>query len=72
MKVPAGKAHAEDMAERMGVFMSRLPEGMGFVGVLFTVGDPTFEAILFANYTPEDFVPVLRAWLDRYDAGKAS
>jgi hypothetical protein len=63
---------AKHMAGLMSDFVGGLPMGMGFVGVMFTLNDPTFDAALMSNAMPQEFAPVLRAWLVRYDAGEAS
>jgi hypothetical protein len=72
MAVEPTKANAEAMARRMAAVVADLPEGMGLVAVLFTIGDKTFDAALLGNTKPQQFAPVLRRWLERYDRGEAA
>jgi hypothetical protein len=61
---------ADRLAEMVDGLTEKLPAGLGFVVFLVAdVGDH-FEAILAASIPPEDFAPVLRRWLARYDAGE--
>jgi hypothetical protein len=64
----------KDAAKVAGVVRSiyeELPDGVELVVFVLTDIGPAFEAVVAASISPDAFAPVIRRWLERYDAGEA-
>jgi hypothetical protein len=64
-------ARPDALAGLMGSLHEQLPDGVECVVFLIADTGPAFEAVCAASTSPEVFAPVLRRWLERYDAGDA-
>ena len=68
----ASEAMGVASAEALARFCDTLPEGVEFV--LFVIADDgeKYQSVLTSTLSTDEFVPVLRGWLKRYDAGEAT
>lgn len=66
------KDAAEAMARRVAEMAKELPTGIGLL--IFMIADmgSHYETRVVASMRPDDFAPVVRRWLERYDAGEAT
>jgi len=65
---PSPKALANKIAKLVG----SLPEGISMVVFLSAEQGDDIETIVLATLPPDRFAPVVRRWLERYDAGEAT
>ena len=67
------KAHkvSADLEALMAELGEHLPEGLAFVAFLSVDTGDAFHTRVVANAPPQLFAPIVRAWLERYDAGEA-
>lgn len=71
MTGPATKAGAETLAKMVGGLAEQVPDGCGLLIFLMADMGDHFETTVAATLSPHLFAPVLRRWLERYDAGEA-
>jgi hypothetical protein len=64
-------AKPDALAGIVGSITEQLPDGVECVIFLLTDVGPAFEAVCASSTTPDVFAPVLRRWLERFDAGDA-
>jgi hypothetical protein len=69
MTGPATKAGAEELARMVGKLGETIPEGCALLIFLMADMETHFETTVAATCSPDQFAPVLRRWLERYDAG---
>jgi len=60
------------VAEQIIATSDLLPAGYGLACFLIALRPDCFQASLMATLDVEEFAPVLRGWLDRYDRGEAA
>lgn len=61
----------EKLARITAQITDELPEGVECVVFLIADVGLVFEAVCASSTTPDAFAPVIRRWLERYDAGEA-
>ena len=71
MSRAATKDDAEALAAKLGEIVRALPEGLILVNFMIADLGSHYETVVVANGSAEDFAPVIRRWLERYDAGEA-
>jgi hypothetical protein len=62
----------EDFALKLAAMKAALPPGGEMVVFLIMDVGANFESGLLATLPPAVFAPVIRGWLERYDAGEAT
>jgi hypothetical protein len=72
MTGPATKEGAELLASLVGDAARVMPEGCAMLIFLMADMDDHFETTVAATCQPDQFAPVIRRWLERYDAGEAT
>ena len=70
MTAPATKEGAAKLAGMVGALSSEIPEGCALLIFLMADMDTHFETTVAATCSPDQFAPIIRRWLERYDAGE--
>ena len=72
MAGPATEEGAARLADLFGQMVDQLPDEMGIVVFLIADDGEQFQATVSSSLPPEAFAPVVRRWLERFEAGKAA
>jgi hypothetical protein len=64
------KATSEHAALLVEAIAQRMPPGVHLVLFMITDEGQQFFAALAATMPPEEFAPIIRDWLAKYDAGE--
>jgi hypothetical protein len=70
MTGPATQEGAEALAEHFGKLADMVPDGTALLVFLMADMGSHFETTVAATCAPDQFAPVIRRWLERYDAGE--
>ena len=71
MTGPATEKGAARLAALTKQMVDLLPDGVGMVMFMIHNDDDGFRSTVASSVGPDVFAPVLRLWLERYDAGEA-
>jgi len=61
---------AEENAKLLGKLVETLPADVDLAMFLICDDGDKYQSVLVATLSPAAFAPVLRGWLERYDAGE--